>query len=124
MKSANEAWLKSQNVNLTPEQRKIYTDQYEALIKQAEDLGTKAKENALLLMKDNKYVAPTDYYSKFRKPLFAKGGTIAKEMNRVNLKNYTERLKDVRDEAKSSIKSNNEALKGIQKLIDKALKTK
>lgn len=123
MNRATALYSKSIDTSLSPEQRRIYSEQYEAVQKQLEGLGVAAKNNALMLMKDKHYIAPANYYTQYRKPSFAKGG-IMKEINKANMTGYKERLKDIDTDLKANSKDHLYSLKEVQKLINKALKLK
>jgi len=124
MTRATELYTKAIDPKIPEQQRKVYMDQYTAVQKQLEGLGTAATNNALQLRKNLNYVAPSNYYSAYTKPLFAKGGMIEKQINKASNIAYKERLKDVRQETKEDLKNASLSLKQIQKLIDKALKIK
>lgn len=130
MLRATDLYSKSLDPRLDPVQRKMYNDQYEAVQKQLEGLGIAAKTNALQLMKDRNYVAPGDYYSKYTKPVYAKGGIITlstkdiKSMNDSNMIAYKERLKEVKTQTSDDAKTAAATAKAIQALINQALKSK
>jgi len=78
-------------------------------------------------MKNSQYIVPQGYYDKFKMPVHAAGGAInanIKEINKINLAVYKERLKTISTEIKESKKGHAETLKDVQKLITQALKFK
>lgn len=123
-KRATELYSNSLNTKYSEIERKKFSEQYESVQKQIEGLGTAGKNHALQMMKDRKYVAPTDYYKPYLKPLYASGGSMSKAINSANKDAYKERLKSIKEELKADGQATNMSLKEIQKLINKVLKIK